>query len=223
MVHDNLLPRYFALAFVVGMLLGLGVTHKLVSYVRPEAEFTLYHIKHVYDLYGDQAYTIGEDVTQKQHALQAADLAMALNWTEAEVVGALLHDIGHLLGQWYNWPKMGDVGVMEHEIRGADWLKTRKFPGATVDLVRYHIAPKRYKAAVVPGYVEHELSVASQATLKFQGGPMTDEEVEQFEKHFLFEKFLTMRTIDDEAKLVNCSTRSWQFYHRMMYRVLSNV
>lgn len=220
MALQDPLPRYFACAFVCGIVLGLGLTHLLVSKVQPEVEFTLHHIRHVYDLYGDQAYTIGEDVTQTQHALQAADLAMALNWTEAEVVGALLHDIGHLLGQWYQWPKMGEVGIMDHEIRGADWLKRRQFPQATVDLVRYHIAPKRYKAAVIPGYVEHELSSASQATLEFQGGPMTAEEVVQFEKHPLFPKFLVLRTIDDEAKLVNFSTRSWQFYHQMMYRVL---
>ena len=44
------------------------------------------------------AYTIGEAITQKEHALQAADLAQRTDPNDLEmIVAALLHDIGQLI------------------------------------------------------------------------------------------------------------------------------
>ena len=45
---------------------------------------------------GENLY-FGEAVTQREHALQAAHLAERHGASDALVVAALLHDIGHLL------------------------------------------------------------------------------------------------------------------------------
>ena len=46
--------------------------------------------------YGDDRY--GETVTQRQHALQSADLAQRDGSRPSVVVAALLHDYGHFIG-----------------------------------------------------------------------------------------------------------------------------
>jgi predicted HD phosphohydrolase len=69
---------------------------------------------------GAQAY-FGEDVNMREHGLQAAHFAQANGATEALVVAALLHDIGHLTesvpDQISDWTK--DAG---HERSGGRWL-----------------------------------------------------------------------------------------------------
>ena len=52
-------------------------------------------LKALYDEQGDQDY-IGEPVSQREHALQAAAHARASGAPEAAVLAALLHDVGHL-------------------------------------------------------------------------------------------------------------------------------
>ena len=54
---------------------------------------------HVLGLLADGGATayFGEPVTQLEHALQTAALAEQASASEALVVAALLHDIGHLL------------------------------------------------------------------------------------------------------------------------------
>ncbi|MDD1449935.1 HD domain-containing protein [Sphingomonas sp. H160509] len=46
--------------------------------------------------HGQESY--GEDVTQLQHALQAAELARLDNASDALIAAALLHDIGQFVG-----------------------------------------------------------------------------------------------------------------------------
>ena len=52
-------------------------------------------LKALYDEQGDQDY-IGEPVSQREHALQAAAHARASGAPKAAVLAALLHDVGHL-------------------------------------------------------------------------------------------------------------------------------
>ena len=49
----------------------------------------------LYDSEGDRDY-IGEPVSQRDHALQAASLACAASAPSEAVLAALLHDVGHL-------------------------------------------------------------------------------------------------------------------------------
>lgn len=182
-------------------------------------------ISKLYQVYGNASYgpsgAIGEHVTQMAHALQAAELAEQEGWSEAEIAGCLLHDIGHLVGHLdLRNLKMGEYGYLDHENLGALWLQKRGFPSETVDLVRYHVAPKRYKAATIYNYVEQELSNASRETLKFQGGPMTPFEALHFEALPNFEKIMKLRAFDDAAKVTNKSTKAWSDYESLLFRVL---
>jgi phosphonate degradation associated HDIG domain protein len=145
---------------------------------------------------GNAAY-FGEPVSQTEHALQTAHLAEEAGATDALIVGALLHDVGHLLhGHAETIAEEGIDG--QHENAGATWL-ARHFGPAVVDAVRLHVAAKRYLCAIDPVYREH-LSPASQLSLKLQGGPMGDAEIEAFEREPYYHDAIDLRRWDDEAK-----------------------
>src|SRR5215467_4279256 len=76
---------------------------------------------------------LGEAVTQREHALQAAQLAVNDGAAEPLIVAALLHDIGYWIG----------CGGTPHEQAGADWLAQRFVPDVS-EPVRLHVAAKRY-------------------------------------------------------------------------------
>ena len=65
---------------------------------------------------------IGEDVNQLEHALQAAHFAREAGASDAQVLAALTHDIGHLLDP--EAPSMAGLGVIDHERVGADYLRS---------------------------------------------------------------------------------------------------
>jgi predicted HD phosphohydrolase len=69
-------------------------------------------------------------------------------------------------------------------------------------LVEYHVQAKRYLTLKEAGYYER-LSEASRRTLEHQGGVMTVEEAEIFEKDPLCAVSLRMRQWDELAKEMN--------------------
>jgi len=93
------------------------------------------------------------------------------------IVAALLHDVGHLL---HDLPEDApEHGVEDrHEELAAVWLSER-FGPAVVQPVQLHVAAKRYLSAVEADY-QQRLSPASILSLKLQGGPMSQAEIEQF-------------------------------------------
>ena len=139
----------------------------------------------------------GEDVTQTEHAVQVGRLAEADQQPDEVVVAAFLHDIGHLLSG--HAEQMGGYGTRDHEGRGAAWLKERGFTNQVAELVKGHVAAKRYLTAVNPGYHDR-LSDASKRTLEYQGGPMSEEEVDAFQRDDLCDLHLKMRTWDEAGK-----------------------
>ena len=100
---------------------------------------TLENIKSIFDLYrtyGNRDY-IGESVSQLEHAFQCAYNA-SLDYPDNKnvILGAFLHDVGHLLAIEYeerqldvNLPanfkniSMDECGLKDHENIGADFLK----------------------------------------------------------------------------------------------------
>ena len=117
-----------------------------------------------------------EDVTQLEHALQTAALAVEDGATPALVLAALFHDLGHLLV-----PNAEAASVegrdLRHERIGAAYL-ARTFGPAVSEPVRLHVHAKRYLARD-PAY-RATLSAESTRSLALQGGPMTAFEAHGF-------------------------------------------
>ena len=151
---------------------------------------------------GAAAY-YGEDVTQAEHMLQAAALAVADRAGDALVAAALLHDVGHFAALTAERGGLGGDALMagtdnRHSDTGADWL-ARWFGPEVTGPVRLHVAAKRYLCAVEPGYFGR-LSEASIHTLRVQGGPMTPAEAAVFEADPQHTDAIRLRRWDERAK-----------------------
>jgi phosphonate degradation associated HDIG domain protein len=151
---------------------------------------------------GDQAY-LGERVSQKAHALQAAWAAEQAGAGDAMVAAALVHDIGHLLD---DLSQDGDVNDMPaaHEERGARWLE-RHFGADVAEPVRLHVPAKRFLCATDPAYLDM-LSEASLKSLELQGGPFTPEEAADFRRGPYAEAAVALRRWDEQAKIPELAT-----------------
>lgn len=143
---------------------------------------------------GSGAY-FGERVTQLQHALQSANLAVKAGADDELVLAALLHDVGHLLGGQLD----ADLGVIDHDKSCVEWLRERGFSARVIALIAGHVAAKRYLVATNPGYRDR-LSEASERTLRLQGGPMSQPEINTFESDPHFRDMLRLRSWDEQAK-----------------------
>jgi gamma-butyrobetaine dioxygenase len=132
---------------------------------------------------------MGEPVPIGEHMLQAGALAEAVGAAGALVAAALLHDIGHLLG---------DGTEDRHGESGARWL-SQWFGAAVTEPVRLHVPAKRYLSAVDAGYFGL-LSSESARTLALQGGPMTAAEAAAFEALPHARDAVAVRRWDDQAK-----------------------
>lgn len=182
------------------------------------AELTTEKVFDLYRKYGDREY-IGEPVSQEEHMIQCAMLAEKEGYPVEVILGVFLHDIGHLVGMKDDLPRMGDVGTQGHETVGENFLKDLGFPETITNFVRGHVEAKRYLVFKYPDYHE-KLSPSSQQTLVYQGGPMTAEEAENFEKLKHFKALLKMRNWDDQGKIKNTPTDPLEKYESMCKRFL---
>ncbi len=160
-----------------------------------------------------QAEYHGEQVSQLEHALQAAHLAAEDDGDEQEIIAALLHDIGHI------WPVEGrqvtSVGVVEHDEVGAQALRELGFSDDVADIVSGHVAAKRYLVATDDAYAA-KLSDVSVETLRLQGGPMSAEEVEDFHRSPNWRSQVRVRTWDDRAKIPGADVPGLESYREMI-------
>ena len=162
----------------------------------------------------------GEDVSQTQHALQAALAAEREGATDALIVAALLHDLGHLLHQLPD--DCADHGIDDqHEELACRWLM-RHFPNAVTEPIRLHVAAKRYLCATDPHYLA-ELSDASRQSLALQGGPFTAEQAREFESHPHFEASIRLRQWDEVAKVRDLVTPDLNHYRPILQRVATGA
>jgi phosphonate degradation associated HDIG domain protein len=141
-------------------------------------------------------HTYGEAISQTQHALQGARLALAEGCEEALVLATLLHDIGHLFAP----EPLGGLSDEDekHEAIGAEALRPL-FGPAVSQPVALHVAAKRYLSAVDPGYFA-TISPASRHTLIQQGGPFSVAQIRHFESLPYWRDALTLRRFDEAAK-----------------------
>ncbi len=153
-------------------------------------------ILQLFDKHGGSEYG-GEQVTQLEHALQAAHLGEQQHASPSLIAAALLHDVGHLL---HDLPDDApDQGIDDrHETSGNNFLR-ELFPPSVTEPVRLHVAAKRYLCAVDDSYFG-QLSEPSVVSLNLQGGPMSAEEIADFEANDFAEDAVTLRKWDDLAK-----------------------
>ena len=158
-----------------------------------------------------------EAVTELDHGLQCAEVALADGADAATIAAALLHDVGHLL--------VGDLFPIDaplekdwkHEEVGARYLE-RFFGPEVTEPVRLHVAAKRYLVAVDPAYAA-ALSPSSVRSLAVQGGPMRDPEQRAFEAQPGFESAVRVRRYDDLGKDPALKTRAFADFVPLLTRI----
>lgn len=153
----------------------------------------------LYEQFGAEEYA-GEKVSQLEHMVQAAQLAMEEGYDDEVVLAAFLHDVGHLLPVHDVSETMDGYGVMDHEKVGADWLLGLGMGERMCKLIASHVNAKRYLTWKYPSYYD-QLSEASKKTLEYQGGRMEEAEAKAFESDPLFDLYIRMRTWDEAAKI----------------------
>lgn len=157
------------------------------------------------------------------------------------IVAALLHDIGQIMPvseaeKLLGGSKVQDmhqegtdskdarstdsVGRMAHETLGAQYLLALGFPPKVAELVEAHVPAKRYLCATKKDYYD-TLSDASKESLKFQGGPMSPEEVHKWQQDPWAEEKANLRRWDDGAKVVGLDVPGVETYRPMLEQVLS--
>jgi [1-hydroxy-2-(trimethylamino)ethyl]phosphonate dioxygenase len=162
------------------------------------------------EIYGKRAakrYGLS-DVTQLQHALQAALNAEKAGEPPAIIVASLLHDLGHMihdLGTDYLERGINDT----HEDRGAAWLE-RRFGRDVSEPVRLHVPAKRYLCAVEGHY--EQLARDSRRSLELQGGTMTADEVAAFRSEAYGDAAIRVRRYDDTAKTPTATTPPFEYF-----------
>ena len=172
----------------------------------------------LYQQHGQQDY-FGEPVSQLEHMWQAAALAQAAGYDEEVVLAAFFHDLGHLCAYREEVPSMAGFGAVRHEKLGANYLRACGFSERVARLVESHVLAKRYLTYAHPEY-RRQLSPASQATLAFQGGPMTAAEANAFELDPDSDVILRLREWDDQAKQANQPVGDLHYLKQMALRHL---
>jgi phosphonate degradation associated HDIG domain protein len=158
-----------------------------------------------------------EDVTELEHALQAAALAIADGAPDHLVAAALLHDVGHLVSDDNVTLDEDLTEDFEHERVGARFL-TRWFGPEVTAPVALHVSAKRYLCAVEPGYFD-DLSPSSMRSLALQGGPMSVDEVEAFERLAHHEAATLVRRWDDRAKVAGLDVGAFCDHDALLTRL----
>ena len=169
----------------------------------------------IYSGRGGEAY-FGEVVSTLEHSLQAAYFAQESQGSDALVVAALLHDIGHLIESAPSEIAAWNIDA-RHEVSGARWLACRFGPDV-YEPVRLHVPAKRYLCATDPNFLG-QLSPASTRTLALQGGPMSEAEVDAFRREPFHRDAIRLRRFDDQGKIAGLRTPDFAYYRGLIDRI----
>jgi len=152
-----------------------------------------------YLLLGHRVYGI-EPVSQLEHALQCASLAVDAQESNEMVSACLFHDVGHLL-------RPDDLSSdAQHEISAANYLQ-KLFGHAVIQPIKLHVDAKRYLCTIDSNYWG-TLSQGSKHSLQLQGGPFSKIECEEFLKQAFAAEAIRLRQYDDLAKIPQKKTLS---------------
>ena len=130
---------------------------------------------------------------------QCGELARRHGDDEELILAAFFHDLGHICAQYGKAEDMDGYGRLGHETVAAQLLRDKGFSEKIASLVENHVEAKRYLCARSSAYYD-KLSGASKNTLRFQGGPMSAEEVVAFESDPLHSLYIKLRAWDELAK-----------------------
>ncbi|ETI23795.1 hypothetical protein G647_05601 [Cladophialophora carrionii CBS 160.54] len=193
----------------------------------------------ILNTHGQSDY-IGEPISQIEHSLQCAYLAAQNSADPQTIAAALLHDIGQIIpeanaekflgakvqnmhqeaGTGLDSKPSDSVGRVAHESLGAQYLLALGFPAKVAELVEAHVPAKRYLCATEEGYY-YTLSDASKENLRFQGGPMSPEEVRAWQEGRWPAEKANLRRWDDGAKVVGRDVPGLENYRHILQEILS--
>lgn len=156
-----------------------------------------------------------EAVSQIEHALQCAHLAEQAGETDATVVAALLHDLGHLIAA-EKQDRQDDTQQRDdlHQYIAIPFLRGL-LPDAVLEPIRLHVDAKRYLCAAEPTYWA-SLSPASKRSLELQGGAFTTAQRTGFLAHPFAEEAVRLRRYDDLAKVPKAVTPSLVHFQKKL-------
>jgi phosphonate degradation associated HDIG domain protein len=144
-----------------------------------------------------------DNVTQLEHALQAAWQAERAGCSPAMIAAALLHDVGHMVHDLGEDPAADGLDD-HHEDVGYRWL-TQWFGPEVTEPVRMHVAAKRYLCGTEEEYFA-TLSPDSVRSLALQGGPMSAGEAAAFIAAPYADDAVRLRRFDEGAKEIALQT-----------------
>jgi phosphonate degradation associated HDIG domain protein len=162
---------------------------------------------------------MGEAVTMSQHMEQTAACAVADGAPDSLVIAALLHDIGHFVGEHPIEALENGIDNIHEEV-GANYLEPF-FAASITEPIRLHVAAKRYLCATDKDYFGG-LSDASVNSLEVQGGPMSPAEVEQFESNPYHEQAVKLRLYDDDGKVAGLEIKPVTEYRATLEALVTN-
>ena len=170
----------------------------------------------IYARRGAEEY-LGEAVTVAEHMLQGAWFAEQEGAGDELVAAALLHDIGHYTSEFGTYSPE-DTKDRYHDAAGAKVLEPF-FPPLITECVRLHVAAKRYLCVKHPEYFD-DLSEASVHTLLLQGGPMSKDEIADFESNPFYEHAVRVRKWDDAGKVKGMKTKHFSDYESLLQKIV---
>ena len=165
---------------------------------------------------GSEEY-MGEKVSMAQHMEQSAACAVAGGASDELVVASLLHDIGHFVGDFPIEALENGIDNL-HEDAGAHFLEPF-YPASVTEPIRLHVAAKKYLCAVDENYMSC-LSEASIDSLRVQGGPMNQPEVEEFESNPHYLAAVDVRRYDDDGKVAGLDIKPVESYRDKLESLL---
>jgi len=155
---------------------------------------------------------IGEKVTMSAHMIQTAMLAEKASCSSNLICSSLLHDYGHFILENPD-DLIAEDKDGRHEDVGYKFLE-KYFVKDVLGPIKYHVKAKRYLAR--EGKYYRVLSEASKTSLKLQGGAMSNEEAEKFEKNKFFENSVKLRKFDEIAKKSSLKIKSINEYKNLL-------
>jgi predicted HD phosphohydrolase len=165
---------------------------------------------------GSEEY-MGEPVSMAQHMEQSAACAAKDGASDELVIAALLHDIGHFIGDFPIDALENGIDNL-HEDAGANLLRAY-YPPTVTEPIRLHVAAKKYLCAVGENYLKR-LSDASINSLHVQGGPMSETEVDAFEANPHHRSAVKARLYDDDGKVAGLTIKPVTEYRDMLESLL---